>query len=129
MIRDLRFEIRDESRISNRFHNSILSVLLVLLLTPPVVAVQQPIEEKVVVTANAYPVAFENLSRTVTVLTRDDLDNLPARSIVDILEYATSVDVRSRSPLGMQSDLSVRGSAFSQVLVLVDGMRMNDSQT
>ncbi len=129
MICDSGFEIRDLSRTSNRFHNSTLPVLLVLLLISPVAAAQQTIEEKVVVTANAYPVAFENLSRTITVLTRDDLENLPARSIVDILEYATPVDTRSRSPFGMQSDLSVRGSAFSQVLVLIDGMRMNDSQT
>ena len=95
----------------------------------PAFAAQQPIEERVVVTANAYPVPFENLSRTVTVITREDLDNLPAQSISDILAHATSVDVRSRSPFGLQTDLSVRGSAFSQVLVLVDGMRINDSQT
>jgi vitamin B12 transporter len=95
----------------------------------PVFAVQQPIEEKVVVTANAYPVPFENLARTVTVFTREDIDNLPVHSIPDILAQATSVDVRSRSSFGMQADFSVRGSSFSQVLVLVDGMRMNDSQT
>jgi outer membrane cobalamin receptor len=95
----------------------------------PAFAAQQPIEEKVVVTANAYPVPFENLSRSVAVFTREDIDNLPARSIADILAQAASVDIRSRAPFGMQTDLSVRGSSFSQVLVLVDGMRINDSQT
>jgi iron complex outermembrane receptor protein len=95
----------------------------------PAFAVQQPIEEKVVVTANAYPVPFENLSRAVAVFTREDIGNLPVRSVADILAQAASVDIRSRSPFGMQTDLSVRGSAFSQVLVLVDGMRINDSQT
>lgn len=95
----------------------------------PAFAAQQPIEEKVVVTANAYPVPFENLSRAVAVFTREDIDNLPAHSIADILAQAASVDIRSRAPFGMQSDLSVRGSSFSQVLVLVDGMRINDSQT
>ncbi len=129
MIRDSRFEIREFSRISNRFHNTVLLVLLALFFIPRAVTAQHPIEEQVVVTGNAYPVAFENLSRSVTVLTRDDLSNLPARTITDILQYAASVDIRSRSPFGLQSDLSVRGSAFSQVLVLIDGMRMNDSQT
>lgn len=107
----------------------ILLVLLLVFSAVPVFAAQQPIEEKVVVTANAYPVAFENLSRSVSVFTRDDLDNLPARSVEDILAQAVSVDVRSRSGFGMQADFSIRGSAFSQVLVLVDGMRINDSQT
>jgi outer membrane cobalamin receptor len=92
-------------------------------------AVQQPPEETVVVTANAYPVPFENLSRTVTVLTREDINNLPARSIADVLAQAVSVDMRSRSPFGTQSDISLRGAAFSQVLILVDGIRINDSQT
>jgi vitamin B12 transporter len=95
----------------------------------PAFAVQQPMEESVVVTANAYPVPFENLSRTVTVITREDLDSMPAKSIADVLAHTTSMDIRSRSPFGLQSVLSVRGSAFSQVLVLVDGMRINDSQT
>jgi outer membrane cobalamin receptor len=95
----------------------------------PAFAAQQPIEEKVVVTANAYPVPFENLSRAVAVFTREDIANLPVRSIADILAQAASVDIRSRAPFGMQTDLSVRGSSFSQVLVLVDGMRINDSQT
>ena len=103
--------------------------LIFCFIAIPAFAVQQPIEEKVVVTANAYPVPFENLSRAVTVFTREDIGNLPARSVTDILARATSVDIRSRSSFGMQADLSVRGSAFSQVLVLVDGMRINDSQT
>jgi outer membrane cobalamin receptor len=104
-------------------------VLLIFFSAIPVFAVQQPIEETVVVTANANPVPFENLSRTVTVLSREDISNLPVQSVADVLAMATSVDVRSRSPFGMQADLSVRGSAFSQVLVLVDGVRINDSQT
>ncbi len=90
---------------------------------------QQVLEEKVVVTASAYPVPFDNLSRVVTVLTRDDIEGMPVRSLLDVLEYAASVDVRSRAPFGLQADLSIRGSAYSQVLVLVNGVRMNDSQT
>jgi vitamin B12 transporter len=104
-------------------------ILLIFFPVIPAFAAQQPIEERVVVTANSYPVPFENLSRTVTVITKEDLNSLPAKSISDVLAHATSVDVRSRSPFGLQSDLSVRGSSFSQVLVLVDGMRINDSQT
>jgi outer membrane cobalamin receptor len=104
-------------------------ILLILLFTFPAFATQQPPEEKVIVTANAYPVPFENLSRTVAVLTSEDISNLPVRSIADVLAQAASVDMRSRAPMGIQADLSIRGSAFSQVLVLVDGMRLNDSQT
>lgn len=92
-------------------------------------AAQQPPDEKVVVTANAYPVPFENLSRAVTVLTQEDIKKLPVHSIADVLALAASVDLHPRSPFGLQTDISIRGSDFSQVLVLVDGVRINDSQT
>lgn len=95
----------------------------------PTAAAQNVPEEKVIVTANAYPVPFENLSRSVSVLTREDLRGLPVKSIADVLAYAAGMDVRPRAPFGLQTDLSVRGSTFSQVLVLVDGVRINDSQT
>jgi outer membrane cobalamin receptor len=86
-------------------------------------------DEEVVVTANTYPVPFENLSRSVTVLTPEDIANLPVHSVADVLAQTVSVDIESRGPFGMQSDIKLRGSAFSQVLVMVDGMRINDSQT
>jgi len=103
--------------------------LILILSAIPAFAAQPQLEETVVVTASAAPVPFENLSRTVTVLTREDIVRLPVNSIADVLAQALSVDVRSRSPHGMQSDISVRGSAFSQVLILVDGIRINNSQT
>jgi len=86
-------------------------------------------DKTVVVTSNASPVPFENLSRSVLVFDRDAIDALPIRSVADILKHAASVDTRSRSPYGMQTDISIRGAAYSQVLVLVDGFRINDSQT
>jgi iron complex outermembrane receptor protein len=103
--------------------------LAVLLFFIPCFPAQRLPDEKVVVTANAYPVPFENLSRAVTVLTREDIENLPVRSIGDVLALAVSADMRSRAPFGLQTDIKLRGSAYSQVLVLVDGIRINDSQT
>ena len=104
-------------------------ILAIFFSAIPLFAEQQALEERVIVTANSYPVPFENLSRTVTVLTREDIGKLPARSIADVIAHTASVDLHSRAPLGLQTDISIRGSAFSQVLVLVDGMRINDSQT
>jgi iron complex outermembrane receptor protein len=85
-------------------------------------------EETVIVTAHATPVAFTSVSRRVTVLTREMIRRLPVRSVDDLLRLA-GVDVRSRGAFGLQSDLSLRGAGFGQVLVLVDGIRLNDAQT
>jgi vitamin B12 transporter len=110
-------------------HAMVWFSIILLLSFIPSLAAQSPPDEKVIVTANAYPVPFENLSRSVTVFTRDDIRNLPVHSITDVLELAVSADMRSRAPFGLQTDIKLRGSAFSQVLILVDGIRINDSQT
>jgi iron complex outermembrane receptor protein len=39
------------------------------------------------------------------------------------------VDVRNRGVSGIQSDFSLRGSNFEQVLILIDGIQINDCQT
>jgi len=104
-----------------------LLALLACLSLPA--AAQKPPDETIIVTANAYPVPFNSVARTVFMLTREEIQKLPVRSVVELLGYASSVDVRTRGALGAQADFSVRGSNFSQVLVLVDGVRINDPQT
>jgi iron complex outermembrane receptor protein len=54
---------------------------------------------------------------------------IPAWSLADVLRQDASVDIRARGQDGTQADLSIRGSSFDQVLVLVNGVRMNDAQT
>jgi outer membrane cobalamin receptor len=92
-------------------------------------AAPPPYRETVVVTGTAAPVAVEDLSRTVRVITREDIERLPARSIDDLLRLISSVDVRARGPHGVQADFAVRGAGFGQTLVLVDGARFNDAQS
>jgi len=71
--------------------------------------------------------AFPARSRVVVVLTAAQLRALPVRSVGDALRWVTAADVQHRSPA--QADLSLRGSTFEQVVVLVDGVRMSDPQT
>ena len=87
------------------------------------------LSQEVVVTATVAPAPLESLGQTVTVLTRDDLDRLGIPSVIDALRLAPGVDVRARGPRDVQTDFSVRGAAFGQTLVLVDGLRLNDSQS
>jgi outer membrane cobalamin receptor len=99
------------------------------LATPGLAGAQPPqLHESVVVSASAEPVAFETVGRAVWILTRADIEKLPVRSIEDLLRFASSVDVRARGP-HVQADFSIRGGSFGQTLVLVDGLRLNDSQS
>lgn len=90
---------------------------------------QQSVHETVVVTGTLQPVPFETLSRGVQVLTREQIDSLPVSSVVELLQYVTSLEVRSRGAFGVQADFSIRGAGFERVLVLVNGVRIRDTQT
>ncbi len=62
-------------------------------------------------------------------LSAKELNNAPVQSIQGALEYANALDVRTRGPIGAQTDLSIRGGSFDQSLVLIDGVKMSDPQT
>lgn len=90
---------------------------------------QDPIRETVVVTAAATAVPLGSVTRTLTVITREQLARLPVRNVADALRLVASVDVRARGARGVQADFAIRGANFGQTLVLVDGVRINDAQT
>lgn len=68
-------------------------------------------------------------NRLVQVITKEEVENLPVRSVNDLLEYAINVDVRNRGSDEVQSDISLRGGSVEQTLILLNGVRMNDPQT
>jgi len=89
----------------------------------------QPYRQMVVVTAATTPVEMGTVTRTLTVITRQQIEALPAHSIADVLRLSASIDVRARGVRGVQTDFAVRGANFGQMLVLVDGVRLNDAQS
>ncbi len=112
----------------------VLLVWVVLAGTRPAAAQTPPASpirssQDVIVTATAIPVTADWNGRTVIVLTGAEIAALGIRSLSDALRLAPGVDVRARGPLDVQTDFSVRGATFGQNLVLVDGRRLNDSQS
>lgn len=84
---------------------------------------------QVIISAARTQVSFNDLSRNVTVITPEEIKNAPVHSVDDLLDYAMNVDVRSRSTLGVQSDISIRGGSFEQTLILLNGVPLSDPQT
>ena len=85
-------------------------------------------EETVVVTGTFAPVPETEIDRSVTVIGVPE-QNLLFKSWVDGLQLSPSLDLQQRAPNDIQGDLSIRGSTFGQVLVLLNGLRMDDVQT
>ncbi len=75
---------------------------------------------------------IQNITRTgrnIQVISSQEISNLPVNSTDELLRYLPGIEIQSRGGFGVQSDLTLRGSTFNQVLVLVDGVRFNDPLT
>ena len=91
-------------------------------------AVAEPVKQTLVVTGAPEPVPLEEADRSVMLLPVRG-KTLLFTSLMDVLRLDPSIDLRQRGANGMQADISLRGASFSQVLVLVNGRRMNDPQS
>ncbi|MDO7886692.1 TonB-dependent receptor plug domain-containing protein [Hymenobacter cheonanensis] len=67
--------------------------------------------------------------RYVTVVPGSALSRYPVASLDDLLRLLPALEVQSRGNFGTQADITLRGSTFNQVLILLDGMRLNDPLT
>ena len=65
----------------------------------------------------------------VTVVPGATLSQYPVASLDDLLRLLPAIEMQSRGNFGAQADITLRGSTFNQVLVLLDGMRLNDPLT
>ena len=91
---------------------------------------QTPLDlDPVTITSSRTPQKISETGRSITVLDGKMFQQLPVNSIDELLKYVPGVEVQSRGPMGAQSDIAMRGGTFQQVLVLVDGIKLNDPLT
>ena len=83
----------------------------------------------VVITGTRIPRPASFTLRNVSVIGSDEINSSPVHSVTEVLKYAPGVDLQERGPYGVQADLGLRGATFQQVLILLNGVRMNDPQT
>ena len=81
------------------------------------------------VTANRFNQKISETGRSITILQKTQIENLPFTSIDELLKYIGGVEVQQRGPSGAQADIVIRGGTFQQVLILLDGVKLNDPIT
>jgi iron complex outermembrane receptor protein len=84
---------------------------------------------EVPVLSNRISLPFSKTSRTIILLTSNEIIESPSNNLADLLQNVVGIDIRRRGVDGMQSDLYIRGGNFDQTLVLIDGIKMDDVQT
>lgn len=90
---------------------------------------KQVMLDEVSVTGTRAPLTVSQQARTVTVLSREDIQAAPVQSVNDLLKYAVGVDVRQKGALGALTDVSIRGGNSEQITVLLNGINICDAQT
>ena len=85
--------------------------------------------DEVTVTASRVEMAMSQTARLVTVITKEEIQQSPVRSIQDLLNYAANIDVVQRGGHGVQADISIRGGSFDQTAILLNGVNLSNPQT
>ena len=90
-------------------------------------ASDQPVT--VTVTATRFSQIAPDVASNISVISRDDIRNTPARNLPDVLGTRAGIDVRQLGgALGRDATIDMRGfgaTAAGNTLILVDGLRVN----
>jgi vitamin B12 transporter len=110
----------------------ILALLAITLCFPALAAEPEPPAEPdivlpdIAVTATRVPTALERLPAGVTIITRRMIEERGFNTLVDALAGVPGIRVSPTGGAGAQASLFVRGANSNHVLVLRDGMPIND---
>ena len=91
-------------------------------------ALQQRLKE-VVVSSSRIDVNFSENSRSINLISVQELKASGALTVVNALQQIAGIDIRQRGIAGTQADLYIRGGSFDQTLLLIDGIKLYDAQT
>jgi outer membrane cobalamin receptor len=82
----------------------------------------------VVVTATKTEKDPKDVTQSVTVITAEEIRRSGATNAAEAVRTAVGVTLNDNGPRGSSKTVNIRGANYSQVLVLLDGARLNSSQ-
>ena len=110
-----------------------ISVLLALISScvfaqeKEIIASQQELDE-VVVSDSKFALAKEKSGKVITNITAKELLNRPGQSVATILNTVAGIEINgNQSAAGKNLGYYIRGGKNSQVLILIDGIPVNDA--
>ncbi|SAG72198.1 Vitamin B12 transporter BtuB [Enterobacter asburiae] len=83
--------------------------------------------DSLVVTANRFEQPEKTILAATSVVTRADIDRWQSTSVLDVMRRLPGVDTAQSGGMGQLSSLFIRGTNSSHVLILVDGIRLNQA--
>lgn len=83
-------------------------------------------EKDLVETATRYPKPISQVAENITVVTAEEIEAINAHTLTDVLNYIPGVQVDSRGGPGSGANVFIQGSEFRHVLVMIDGVTLNN---
>ncbi len=103
-------------------------ILIYLFLSSVLVNAQKVLDE-VIINSGRISIPFSEDNRSLIIIDSVFLNNSSAKNLSEILQQVIGVDIRRRGNDDIQSDLYIRGGSFDQTLLLINGIKVEDSQT
>lgn len=108
--------------------NRLLAFVILMIINAGVKAQEQTLDP-ITITSSLSEKRSSETGRNISIIRGEDITRLPVHSLDELLKYIPGIEVQSRGPQGAQSDISMRGGTYQQVLVILDGLRLNDPNT
>ncbi|MDY0116424.1 MAG: TonB-dependent receptor [Sulfurimonadaceae bacterium] len=103
-----------------------LSLLVATILTSAHAKNQFTLETINVVSAHGTSVAKKDVTDSVTIITKEELEESRITNLFEALSKLGNIAGTQNGGLGQQSSMFVRGMNTHNVLILIDGVRYND---
>ena len=84
---------------------------------------------EVSVAGSQSPLSLLQSARIVGVITRQQIESSAAQTVNDLLKSVAGLDVRQRGGFGIQTDISINGSSFDQIIIFLNGVDFSSPHT
>ncbi len=106
-----------------------LSLITATLLLTTNTYAEETLEPITIVSASKTTQSIQNTTSNVTVITADDIEEKGYQTVAQAIDTVAGISVTHSGGLGQQTSFFVRGADSGKVLVLLNGMRLNDPST
>jgi vitamin B12 transporter len=106
-----------------------ITVVLFSAIALPFAAYAETPLELLIVTPTRMPQSLDKTIADTTVLNEQDIQKSGAPDVPSVLKNLAGVELYQSGGIGKQSSLFLRGTNSNQVLVLLDGVRINSATT
>lgn len=102
------------------------SLLAVAVMSAATAAYAENKDDTIVVTASGFAQEMRDAPASITVITKEQLQNKPAANLINMVKDVEGVSVIGGS---LKPDISIRGLSGDYTLIMVDGRRQNSRES